>query len=367
MEIIKKTKNIINYVEENLKTFSESDVNEVDALIFSWLSYYRLSEEVYKKDKFIPIKLKEIYTAKYFKEMTYDIFDSESSVKLLSRIASSPRFRDVDIFYYVQNTDKTIEKQFSAMTFKIDKNKYVVAFRGTDHTFVGWKEDFNMSYISHVPAQIDAKKYLNNVSKKLKGDYYVTGHSKGGNLAVYASAFSNDKVKSNIKTIFNFDGPSLNKTLINTDEYIGIIKKEKKYVPQSSVVGMCFEKTSKYHIIKSDAVGVFQHNPFSWEVVSKSLKTLKDSTFDSKMFKNGINALIDTLSEEELKLFTNTIYETVEATDTDTVEKFLENIKSTLPIVFNRIGKFDNKQKELLNKIGTIFIKESFRNIFVKN
>ena len=356
------TPNILNYVESNMKTFDEAALNEVDALVFSWLSYYHIDEKVFKKKSFGNIKIKELYNAKYFDGMLFGVSDIESSKKLLSLVAASPRFRDIDILYYDEHSSKSLEKQFSAMTFRIGVEKYLVAFRGTDHSFVGWKEDLNMSFMKHIPSQIAAKEYLEKVVSKYKGTYYIAGHSKGGNLAVYASSFINDSLKKFIVNIYNFDGPNLNSKLTEDARYKDTKIKIKKYVPQSSVVGMCFEKTLKYKIVKSNSLGMLQHNPFTWEVTGNKLKILKNTTFNSKIFKNGINALIDNLSDKELKLFANSIYEVVNATKVDTVEDFVKHINNTFPIVINEINSFNAEQKNLAKRIFDIYSKEVIKS-----
>ena len=352
--------NIINYLESNLDTFNKTALNELDALVFSWLSYYHISKELLKKDSFDTVKLKELYNAKYFDGMLFDVFDIPSSKKMLSRIASSPRFREVEVLFYVENTNKQIEKQFSAMTFLYDKNKYFMAFRGTDHSFVGWKEDFNMSFMKHIPSQLSAKKYLEKVISKKKGEYIVAGHSKGGNLAIYASSFIDSKFNKCIKAIYNFDGPSLNAKLIEDERYINTKHLIKKFVPQSSMVGMCFEKTSNYKIIRSNAIGILQHNPFSWEIDGKTLKVLKNTTFESQTFKTGINALINTLDEDELKLFVDSIYGVIEATKVDTAEGFLKDINKNIKVLIDSINQLNPTQKKLMQKVVNIYMTEAF-------
>lgn len=352
---------ILEYVKNNLITFEKKPLNEVDAMVFSWLTYYRLPKAMYKANSFEKIYLKDFYNAKYFDNLLLDIFEREKSKLLLSYVAASPRFRDIEMFYYVEKTSKKVEEQFSAMTFKITKNDYVVAYRGTDHTFVGWKEDINMSFLKNVPSQLEAKKYLGKIASKVKGNIYIAGHSKGGNLAVYAGNFIDDKKASRIKCIYNFDGPNLNKELSDGIKHNVINKHIKKVVPQSSVVGMCFDTTSNYQIIRSNAIGVLQHSPFSWEVDKDKFKILKDTAFDSKMFKKGINALINNLSQDELKLFADTIYSIIEGTQANTVEELMSNVAKNAKVIFESFSGMNNEQKKLMSKVTDMFIKEAFK------
>ena len=354
---------ILEYVKKNLISFEKKPLNEVDAMVFSWLTYYRLPKQMYKKNSFDNICLKEFYNAKYFDNLLFDVFDKEKSRLLLSYIAASPRFRNVEMFYYVDKANRKAEKQFAAMTFKISKHSYVVAYRGTDHTFVGWKEDLNMSFLKNVPSQIEAIKYLEKIISKRKGNIYITGHSKGGNLAIYAGYFLGRKQLSRIKKIYNFDGPNLNGELSDVVEHDTIDKKIIKLVPQSSVVGMCFDKTNDYKIVRSNAIGVLQHSPFSWEVNKDKFKILKDTAFDSKIFKKSINTLIDNLSQDELKLFADTIYSIIEETNTSTVEELMTNLGKNAKIIFDSFKGMDDEQKKLMSKVSDMFIKESFKNI----
>ncbi len=356
-------KNINDYVEKYLYTFEKKPFNEIDGIVLSWLSYYHIND-VCQKNSFKEVKIKDLYNRKFFDEMVHDVFDNNSSLKLLSNLASSPRYRNLDIIYYVEKTSKNIGEQFSAMTFRFSGNNYFVAFRGTDHSFIGWKEDFDMSYLKRIPAQADAKRYLSLVMNKLKGNFYVGGHSKGGNLAVYSVLNLDDKLKRRIKRVYSFDGPSLRKETIHEKSYKKILPLIEKYVPQSSVVGMIFEETNNYKIIKSNSIGVLQHCPFYWEVVNDKLKILKDSAFDSKNFKAAINAMVDNLSDKELKIFVDTIYGVIESTKSDSVEEMLKNARKTIPRLFKSIRNLDEEQKKNISKASTIFIKESLQNLF---
>ena len=124
---------------------------------------------------------------------------------------------------------------------------------------------------------------------------------------------------------------------------------------------MCFDKTENYKIVKSNVIGVLQHSPFSWEVDKNCFKVLKDTTFDSKMFKKGINALIDNLNQKELKLFSDTIYSIIEGTSAKTVEELLSNFTENMKLIFKSFKTMNNEQKKLISKVADMFIKEAFK------
>ncbi|MBQ4347238.1 MAG: DUF2974 domain-containing protein, partial [Firmicutes bacterium] len=95
-----------------------------------------------------------------------------------------------------------------------------MVFRGTDHSLVGWKENFNMSYEDVVPSQRDAMYYLDKMAQEYKGNIRLGGHSKGGNLAIYAAAHCRVKVRERIFAIYNNDGPGINEHEVKNPDYI---------------------------------------------------------------------------------------------------------------------------------------------------
>lgn len=124
---------------------------------------------------------------------------------------------------YINKIEPETEKQFSAITVILPDNTIYVSYRGTDNTLIGWKEDFNMSFKSHIASQISAKEYLENIAKKYPNKKIrIGGHSKGGNLAVYASIFADSEVKKRIINVYNNDGPGFNEDIINTEESVAL-------------------------------------------------------------------------------------------------------------------------------------------------
>ena len=351
--------NILEYAKNNLKTFKEMKFNEIDSLILSWISYYHIHKNITKQKTFSSIFLKDLYNAKYFEPMLFDVFDIKNSKLLITYLAANPRFMNIEIYYYVEQMSKSVEKQFSAMTFRLDKNIYYIAYRGTDHSFIGWKEDFNMAYKKSVPSQLEAVKYANKIFENIKGKFYIGGHSKGGNLAVYASSKIDKKYQNKIIQIHNFDGPGLNNELINTESHKNIKNKILKIVPQSSIIGMCFENTTDYQIIKSDGIGVLQHNPFTWNIKNNKFVNKNTTTKDSESFKKGINNLISNMSEKDIKDFINILYNIINNTNENTFDNLSKNFFKNIPVIFSGFNNLNSEQKKLLFKVAENFIKGS--------
>lgn len=121
-------------------------------------------------------------------DLTHDLFQAAGE---------NPRYANVRLGAVVEHINQGEQTQFAAATFQLPdghkrrkptyKGTLVISFRGTDDSLIGWKEDFNMAFQYPVPAQRSASAYLDMVARLWEGPIILVGHSKGGNLAIYAA------------------------------------------------------------------------------------------------------------------------------------------------------------------------------------
>jgi len=356
--------NIINYIEENLDTFEERNLNDVDSLIFSQLSYLFFDEIIPSlADGFKTIKIKELIKLEYFDEIFSDLRYVELNKQLLFNMAASPRFRDVEVMFYANEISYDEEKQFSAMTFLLSEKIAYVAFRGTDNTFLGWKEDFNMAFMTPVPSQEQARKYLNKVTSIISHKIYVGGHSKGGNLAVYSAMKSYEDVKDRIIAIFNHDGPGFIRSIVEGYEYNSICQKISKTVPVESVVGMVLESKEKYIVVKSNGFGILQHDPYSWEIGNVDFETSDDLSKAAKIQKNALSDWINALDEERKMDFVNTLFSVIDAMDSKLVIDFSSTWQSELLAIINATRNLDSESRKILFDTIRLLISKYFQSL----
>lgn len=261
--------NIIEYAENNMNTFDAKEFNVVDSLVLSELSYIRFENIVpFLSDKKAPIKIGELLKAELYATMFQNLRDIESHRRLLYALAASPRFRNTYLNLYINIFDPVFEKQFSAVTYYLDDKTAYIAYRGTDSTFVGWKEDFNMAYISPIPSQEEGVKYLNAVAGKISkvNKLRVGGHSKGGNIAVYSAVKCRPSVQERIITVFNHDGPGFKDNLFVSSEFSRIKDRIHTTMPEAALIGMLLQHHEDYLVIKSSRHGIMQHDSFTWNV-----------------------------------------------------------------------------------------------------
>ena len=355
--------NIINYAEKELATLNEKEFNSIDSLILSQISNIILNNLVgCINSNREPVKFKDLLKAELFPRMFDKVPYEESTKQLLFALASSPRFRDIRINYHISKTDPISEKQFSATTFILNNTYAYIAFRGTDYSVVGWKEDFNMAFTTPVPSQIEGVEYLNTIAKLIPHSLYVGGHSKGGNIAVYASMNCNYRVSPRIKKIFSHDGPGFREEIIKSSAFSKIKDKIHKTLPHSSLIGMLLENHEDYHIVKSNKVGgVRQHNPFSWEITNFDFNYLEKLSPGSKYTNATLHGWLSEVCDEKRKLFIETLFDIFDSTKSETFIEITQNWKKNIPIIFDSIKNIDSEVKsmiiQLIKELSILYIK----------
>ena len=231
---------IIEYLKEYGDcSFAEKPFNDVDSLALCQLSYLKFDGLVPDVRQYGPwITLLELSRHPDFDKLFTDEWYEKSNRALVSGMLSGRRFRELKMNCYINLVEKEWETQFSAITFMTGNGLVYIAFRGTDETIVGWKEDFNMSFAAEVPAQGAALDYVTRAAGVLDGPLVLGGHSKGGNLAAYAGIFAPRTVQERIQCVYNFDGPGFNEAVLATEQFQSIDMRIHTFVPQTSVVGI---------------------------------------------------------------------------------------------------------------------------------
>ncbi|MCR5216470.1 MAG: DUF2974 domain-containing protein [Lachnospiraceae bacterium] len=299
-------------------TFKERPFNEVDNLIFCLLAYptQRLlasTDELTIRDAY------DRYTT--HEHSYYDDFYSEAFVEA----AKTARFKDLLLSDYTDCMDKEKNLQFAAMCFHLPGNVHYVAFRGTDFTLTGWKEDFYLSF-QIVEAQKMAASYLEAMMKKYRGKFYVGGHSKGGNLAVYAAAMVGKRYQNRILRVYSNDGPGFSPDIIAPDLFSDIAEKIYRIGPEYSVIGNIFYDTPANEIVKSTLSGAKQHAGASWCVERDHFVTADSYDPGATTINTIIDEWLVNQDDEQRKIFIHDLFATLEATGTQEFGMPAENI-----------------------------------------
>ena len=276
-------------------TFRQDPPGPADGLIFSALSYLRLE----KHDLTKPVLLQDL-AGEFLKNENFEgRIRSKLDPELLELAAESRRFGTCRVACYESVFLPQEDTQFAAVTFLLEDGSMAMAFRGTDSTVVGWKEDFNMSFQQTVPSQRLAQDYVRRVANEYSGPIRLCGHSKGGNLAVFAAARSAPQLQQRIVSVCNYDGPGFSQYMMGDPGYLRMVPRIHTYVPQSSVIGMLMDHEEPYTIIKSRQISLLQHDIYNWEMMGRGFVPMEEITADSRFLNQTIRNWAATLDNQQ--------------------------------------------------------------------
>ncbi|WP_449458861.1 DUF2974 domain-containing protein [Streptococcus suis] len=299
--------NLLNYIEDTqYDSFYDQPLNKLDILALTELSYLPF-------DRLVPTSFTETgirldHLAEQF-EVTYQndfppfSMVTKNRLALLGLLAKSIRFKSIKAFGFVDDYQLEQEQQFSAISYRLDRQTILTAFRGTDDTIIGWKEDFHMTYMDEIPAQRSASGYLEKLMASQNGNFYIAGHSKGGNLALYAACQQALELQERIRAIYSFDAPGLHKNHLDAPGYRNIQDRIHPIIPQNSIVGMMLETPKNAQIVQSNTLGILQHISFSWEVDGSDFKPAPALTSDSLQTDQALKTWTASLTDDELRDF----------------------------------------------------------------
>lgn len=299
-------------------SFRDKPMNDVDSLVlcqFVYLKFDGMVPGVRENRK--SVTLEEISRHPDYENLFADVRFAKDNRALFEEMLQGKRFRNMKLNCYINIIEKEWETQFSAVTCLLEDGTIYVAFRGTDETIVGWKEDFNMGFLSPVPSQELSVKYLNVVTQRFHCPFYIGGHSKGGNLAVYSAMNCVPKVQERIRRIYNMDGPGFRPEVLERCNYETIADRVVKCMPHSSLIGMLFEWDTRYKVVESRSFGLGQHNPYNWKVRNGNFVLAQDVYEHAKKTDKTINEWIMSLDEKQIRLFVDTLYQIVSASQAD--------------------------------------------------
>lgn len=298
--------------------------NHLDALLFSQLSMLRLDDVLIENGEQISLSIKK--AVKLFKELNIEekyelgLIIPKEIITAFYMMGEYPRYKNLILDNYVNNICSTEQTQFSALTIDLGSNTRVISFSGTDDTLIGWKENFNMLFVSTTAGQASSCDYLNKVSRRWR-HIYVCGHSKGANLALYSTLHSNSHVQKKIEKTIGFDGPGLIEDINEIDDFERNIKKVVFYVPDTTIIGALFDHYEEVKVVSSIEKGLYQHDVFSWEVLGNDFVYVDERTEESLHIEQKIKKMISEIDEATRLRLVNEGYNILSSDTADTLTK----------------------------------------------
>lgn len=421
--------NILDLLNNDFTNFKERKFNAVDSLILCELAYICMPESIPKynddSNALATVPLSELLRGEDF----YSMFSSGSTKvdefrkNLLLAVESSPRYRGMRVGEVLErfdesNIDDSCEQQFAAVTFDltdcIGSSCFVVAFRGTDNTLVGWKEDFNMAFRCPVPAQESSAEYLLSISRRAckyscksggirgifssVGDYFanlfnkksdfknsdldksnlensndcdlndcdlsdnpkifVVGHSKGGNMAAYAAMRldAHDRSLGNhISKIYSMDGPSFGSDVVDPKVFSRVVSRIEKVVPQSAFIGLIMDTGVPYKVTAADSIGLMQHFGMYWQVKDGDFDYCDCVTPRALAVSKAANEWMMSLPFEERKRRIDSVYSMFSSLGYSTFDEMSSHWSEVVPALLKIAMHMDSKTYELIRSVMSAF------------
>lgn len=344
-----------------------SGFNEVDNLLLSQLVYVDFEGIVPGKDSEEAISLKEasgrFFAAHEEDELLQRVSMTKTAPFVMRRMAESRRFEGAVLSNYVNEISDVEQSQFSVICVALEDGSIYVAFSGTDQTIVGWRENFNMSFLSETPGQLKAVAYLNHVIKPEHKAVRIGGHSKGGNLSVYAAVKCRPDIKEKIICVFSNDGPGFSRDMIESAEYRRMSPKIKTILPESSIVGMLLEHEENYEVVRSSQSGIQQHDAMSWEVLGPSFIHAEHVAAESILLDETLKAWICKLTEGEREQIVESIFLLLEEAGIRTVDDFYNSRWKKIQELFRAKSRLTPETQKLLLKAMKLFWQEGDKKV----
>jgi len=347
---------------------SQDGFNEVDNLLLCIVSYidFRRVARLRNFDPSYAMSIGDVCDL-LTEEDEQRGLSPEDYITVMRAMAATPRFRDVKMFAFEDSYDEEKVMQFSAVSFLLPDESVFVAYRGTDTTLVGWVEDFNMSFMTAVPAQLRATEYAVEVAGRVPHrDLRIGGHSKGGNLAAWAAIHLPEKLQTKrLLAAYNNDGPGFDKSVLESDGFARVAEKLHTYIPESSAVGMLLEHTEDYTIIDSTTVSLLQHEPLSWNVLGNRFMYLGKRSEAAQLGDNVIREWLAGLTREERQEFVETLHQLLSAGGKIKTLEDLHSggLSSGIALIKEYAGADEDKKKMLSDLVGRLAVdaKEELR------
>lgn len=347
--------NIFDYIEwRGDLSFEASPFNEVDNLVLAQLSYTDFDGCIPENDE-ESVTLKEIYDKYYQIHTRKEILARTSFIAkaplLMDTMKDSVRYKDIKFKAYVNKIIESKAEQMSAVQMELPDGTTYLAYRGTDDTFVGWKEDLCFSYMEETEGQRSSLDYINHYFKDTDIQLRIGGHSKGGNFAIYAAAFCDESIKNNIIEVWSNDGPGFMHEVTQEPEYQEIQPKIHAIVPECSVIGMLMYSLGTKKVIKSDGKAIMQHDANTWQIVGNHFVEVKGRDSMSILTDKTIRGWLKDLSVEDRKIFINTVFDILASSGATCVSEFNASLFTNIPKIVKALGGLSKQQGENMRKV----------------
>ena len=374
--------------------FSADPFNEVDSLVLSEAAYVDFEGIVPGLEEGAPtdsphrggipvVRIADVVRRFWELHNEAEIQNSGTLYKLapyvLDKLCTGARFGDMLVGGYVNTVSQEKNEQMSAITFFLSDGSAFTAFRGTDDTLIGWKEDFTFSFMKETEGQKSAVNYLNRLyggrncgggrealegkaaghrTEQEEADFPVRvgGHSKGGNFAVFAASFCDKAVRDRIVRVYTNDGPGFLEEVTETEGYLEILPRINSVIPEESLFGVLLTSRYYHKMVRSSEKGIWQHDALSWQIMRNHFVEADELSEGSTLMKRAIEAWVYGMTPEERRDAVDSIFTLLEDTGMENVSEIAAEQFRSIPDLLRAYKNLDTSEKHKLHEtLGSLF------------
>ena len=333
--------------------FSDYPVNAVDEMIFAFIGKPDFTGIIPKDAG--AVTLAEAVDAFFEKNpngASLGLLASQKTVPMLKKLKEAPRYGGLKLSLFARDVSVGNTKQFSALTVRVPDGPTYVTFRGTDDSLTGWKENFRIAVSGAVPAQEDAVCYLHRAATCFDGPLVVSGHSKGGNLAIYAAAHMPKAIRDRIEKVISYDGPGFLDDFLASEGYLDLRERVLTIVPENSIVGMLLGQAGRIAVVRSETTGVTGHDGLTWSVGRSGFLPADDLSEGSLAFGEAVRETLAEMDAGDVEELVDGLFGVLDASGAVNVSDFSENTVRKLIDTARGLGKEPEVTRFLLKLVG---------------
>ncbi len=331
---------------------SERPLNEIDGLILTRFAYLPFEEIRFGTDETVASLCEKV------QKLPPEKFRLEEDVTFILLLAKAPRFKDMKVTDFVKTNDEDAVLQFAAVTIHLTDDILYISYCGTDSTLLGWKEDFYMSFMEDIPAQVEALKYAQKLFAEYpEAKFHIGGHSKGGNLAVYTAVNLTAEEKERLLHVSNYDGPGFPQSFIKTHDFATVNERMDTFIPQDSMIGRIHEHEEGFRVVESTEKGIRQHNFFSWLFGKQKMKLLPQPDESSDIMYRAIQNVLSNTTPEQRKLYVDNTYDLLITNEKTTMKDIFDDFPKHMNSLFRNATGLSAAERQSAQDMNAAMVK----------
>ena len=344
--------NMLDYLDVyGDRSFKEEPFSDVDNLLISQVVYVDFDSVITEGKKIRPKEAYEQLEHRY-SDLDSDFYRNVESLshEVLKRMAFSRRYEECTIHHYVSRLNKETSEQFAALMMDLPDGTTAVSFRGTDDTLIGWKEDLMLSY-TDIQSQLDAVDYVNR-NCSLFRKYRFIGHSKGGNLAIYAAVHCGFLFRRNIIQVISNDGPGLRPDSYKRNRFQKIAERYRLIVPEKDGVGTIYEIAPSKTVVSTSTGNIIQsHNMATWDIDGNRLVPANRARYETDHNRKSILQFLNETNAKQREVFVRELFECFDDAKIRTVSQMSSGGLPLFLRVMKEMSEMDSEAKEIAVKM----------------